>query len=253
MHRFLKSFYPGICATVLLFGNSLHLAQAQATATPHHWKSSAESAARAQVFAAVPASLRDHVQLQWQWSGARGAAVHTCDQAWEVGEIKVQQLARVHVPLRCGTARGSVAGAVQLLAPVWQTTRALPAQHVLAASDLQTTRTTVQSLDQLLEREALLGLQLRRDTAAHTVLGWSQLVRPVVLRKGDRLEIRASHEGVTVHVDGVATRPTRLGERTVVRNVRSQELIHGRLIAPRLLEADAQRQGGVKVVMESND
>ena len=249
-HRFTRHSAWLLWSCIPLLFPSLGVA-----AEPHAWQPAAEAAAHAQLMEALPPTLRDTVTLHWEWRGARGAATAPCAVAWEIGTIKVQQLDRIHVPLQCAALRGSVAGKAVLVAPLWQTAHDLPARHVLAAHDLQSTRAVVQDLDQLIERHLLLGLQLRRDTPERTVLGWSQLVRPIVLRQGDALEIRASHAGVSVHMPAVATRPARLGDETVVRNVRSQQLVRGKLVAPRLLEADAQRSnaGSVKVVMESND
>jgi flagella basal body P-ring formation protein FlgA len=181
---------------------------------------------------ALPAAQREGAQVQIGFGAARGAAHQPCPGGWEMGPLNFRHLARVTVPLRCESQRGSVVAQVQARAPVWTLRADVPAGRALRAEDLQLQLRELTQLEALLPESALLGMQLRADGRSGQMLEPRDIARPVVVRRGDKVEIRAQDDGVQVSVAGIATGSGKLGETAVVRNARSGRPVKGTLIAP---------------------
>lgn len=205
---------------------------------------------REAVLRSLPEEMREHVQLQVDIQGMRGAAAQDCATPWEMSPVDTSHWSRVHVPLRCGNARGSVVARVQLQAPTWVTVRDLPQGHRLQPEDLTSRMQQVHKLDDVRPLQSLTDWVLKRPLPTGSAPGVRDLQRPLYARKGDKLEIRAEHAGITVSAQAIAPRAAYQGETLRVRNVHSNEWVSGVLIAPGVLQASAQRSGGVKVVLE---
>lgn len=183
----------------------------------------------------------------------RGAALHACSSAWQWEPVDLRNWKRVHIGVRCEGVAGSLVGQVHARAPVWTAARALPKGHRLQGQDLQQQMRAVDGLQQLVDQSALVQMQLRKPLRAGAPVQAHDLERTVYARKGEAVEIRASVDGITVSTQGLAGRTAYQGETLRVRNLRSQQWVTGRLIAPGVLEASDQPSGGVKVQVQSTD
>lgn len=202
----------------------------------------------------APAAARGQLHMQWSWSAPRGAAAFACASGWQVHAAKMHNLARMTVPVSCEGARGSVVAKLTLHAPVWTLVRDMPAQATVHAADLRQQVQAVRSLQALLPAEMLYGTQLRKASATGTALQLRDVERPALLQRGDKVEIRASDAGVSVHVAGEALGSARLGDAVRVRNARTQKVLEGRLVEPGVvLIEEAPATGSVKVLSESSD
>lgn len=246
------------CAAFLLAGTPA-LAAAPATPPPE-LPESVRGAVYRQVHAALlqalPAAQREGAQVQIGFGAARGAAHQPCPGGWEMGPLNFRHLARVTVPLRCESQRGSVVAQVQARAPVWTLRADVPAGRALRAEDLQLQLRELTQLEAPLPESALLGMQLRADGRSGQMLEPRDIARPVAVRRGDKVEIRAQDDGVQVSVAGIATGSGKLGETAVVRNARSGRPVKGTLIAPGVLLAGSQAPKDgvlVQVTAESDD
>ena len=190
-----------------------------------------------------------------QFVAPRGAANTHCPQGWRIDTIALRQLTRVSIPVLCGAERGSVVALLEVRAPVWTLRSDLPRGHSLRPEDLTPQSQRIAQISDVLAASDLIGLQLKNDTPAGQALRARDLLRPIAMRKGDKVEIRAQGDGVQVSVMGVATRTAKLGESVSVRNVRTGRLVQGVLIAPGVLQADSQPPAGAVQVRaaESGD
>lgn len=243
-------------ATAALLGSAGSLCVQAAPAMDPNLPAVLRPQVQAAVLAALPTALQNQVQVQLHFAAARGAAQKRCTDRWHVGPIDVQQLARISVPLECLGERGSVVARVQLHGPVAHLVQDAPAQHRLRPQDITTRTAPIAHADRWLDSAQLPGQLLRKATAAHTPLDTRAVERPVLLRRGDAVQILAHGGGVSVRVAGIATATARLGDTVTVRNARTQQLIKGRLTAPGVVEAGHEPlpgQRSVKVLPESTD
>lgn len=181
----------------------------------------------------------------------RGAALNPCPSAWQWEAVDLRHWKRVHIGVRCEGVAGSLVGQVHARAPVWTLARTLPKGHHLQAQDLEQQIRAVDSLQHLIDQTRLLQMQLRKPLRAGATVQAQDLQRAVFARRGETVEIRASLDGITVSTKGLAERTAYQGETLRVRNLRSQQWVTGRLIAPGVLEASDQPSGGVKVQVQS--
>lgn len=207
------------------------------------------------LFERLAPSHRTHLEIDIQVHGARGAALQTCAQDWRWGPVDTQHWLRIHVPVQCGSQKGSWVATVKAWGPVWILKKDLPQGHVLYSADLQTERRRIAHAHALLMPADVEQMQLRHAMTAGTVLTPSHLEAPVYVKKGDVLEIRATHAGITVAAPGIAPRTGRKGETMKVRNRKSQQWITGTLVAPQVLLADSEQDlpDAVRVELESSD
>lgn len=229
----------GLCSLV---GHAATSVQAQAQAL-------VEQALDAALSAQQRASLRYEIRV----IAPRGAAAQPCPSAWQWDPIHLAHWQRVRIGVRCEGQTGSLVAVIHARAPVWSTLVDLPKGHRLQAQDLQRHEAPVHRLQDMPEASALVHMQLRKPLPAGTAVQLQHVERAVYARKGEKLEIRATVQGITVSMDGTAERTAYHGETLRARNLRSQQWVTGRLVAPGVLEASDQPSGGVKVQMESSD
>ena len=230
------------------------------TALPPALAQVAHSAVSAAVRQALPAAHRAQADIQVQLGAARGTARQPCEGAWHVTTPVITQLQRLHLPVRCGTATGSVVARVQLHAPTWVTRQTLAAGHTLQAHEVEVRPQALHTLDVLWPDMAVQGLQLRKALPTGSVLRARDVERPVLLRRGERVEIRAAADDaagtIAVTVPGIAQGTGRLGEVVTVLNARTQRPVQGRVVAPGVLEAASEPlpdSRAVRVWQESSD
>jgi flagella basal body P-ring formation protein FlgA len=77
----------------------------------------------------------------------------------------------------------------------------------------------------LLGLEEAIGLELRRQVPANGMLTASALVAPLLVRRGERLQISAHAGGITVGATAEALRDGRRGERIPARNTQSKRVV----------------------------
>lgn len=177
----------------------------------------------------------------------RGAALHSCPSGWEWEPLNLHHWSRVHIGVKCQGRAGSLVALVQAKAPLWVSAHNLPQGHRLQAQDIKQQVLLVGNTEDINNDLAWLGRTLRKPLTAGTALHARHLTVPVYARKGDKVEIRASVEGITVSVAGIATRTGYEGDIVRVRNLSSQQWVTGRLTAPGVLEPTEPPRGGVKV------
>lgn len=191
------------------------------------------------------------VGLSWQIQiGARrGAALSNCRDEWKVAAFQVQRLSRVSVPLTCNGQRGSVVLAINAKAPVWTLKHAVAAGQQLRAQDLALLPRPITQLNDVSAATNWVGARMKKAQDAGHLLQPQDVERPVLARKGDKIEIRAQGDGVQVSVDGIATSTGKLGETVTVRNARTGKPVKGMLIAPGVLQVQplASSTGSVHI------
>lgn len=222
-----------------------------------HASTSVQAQAQARIEQALDSALsaqqRASLTRQIRVASPRGAALQPCPSGWQWAPVSLEYWQRVHINVHCEGRAGSLVAVIDARAPVWATASDLPKGHRLQAQDLQRQEAPVHSLQDMPDAATLVHMQLRKPLRAGTALRLQHLERAVYARKGEKVEIRASVQGITVSMDGIAARTAYQGETLRVRNLRSQQWVTGRLVAPGILEASDQASGGVKVQMQSND
>lgn len=193
---------------------------------------------------ALPRALHSTATVQVQFMAPRGAAATPCPQGWRVEAVALERLSRVSIPVHCAGQRGSVVAQLQVHAPIWTLRADTPAGHHLRTQDLEQRMQRITHRDEALPADALLGRQLKADGQAGQALQARHVLRPVAMRKGDKVEIRAQGDGVQVSVMGIATSTGKLGDTVTVRNARTGRPVKGLLIAPGVLQAAQQAPGG---------
>ncbi|HEX3140592.1 MAG TPA: flagellar basal body P-ring formation chaperone FlgA, partial [Rhizobacter sp.] len=193
--------------------------------------------ARSVLAAALPEAEARRVTVAVQVVSARQAAKAPCPSGWQIDEPDFRQFRRVVVNASCDGAKGSFIARLQVSAPAWVMKADQPAGHVLAADDVGAELREVHSLAELTAPRDWVGLPLKHSLHAGAGLKASDVERPVLVRRGEKVEIVASQDGVTVAVAGEAMGSGRLGETVSVRNVRTKRVVQGRVTAAQTVEA----------------
>lgn len=120
---------------------------------------------------------------------------------------------------------------------------ALPRGHRLRAEDLEV---VARPQDQLIgvanpTPEELIGLETRFDLHAKDALALHQLLRPVVVRRGDPIELAVDQNGLRVACLGLAQADGRVGDVIGVKNTASGAQLQGRVVGPGQIQIEAGR------------
>lgn len=106
--------------------------------------------------------------------------------------------------------------------------------HVIAAGDIGIVRKELSELngDYLTDSAHAVGYSVRRTLAAGAVLGPKDLSIPKMIRRGQRVSIRAMSAGFAVSMSGEALADGSAGERIRVRNEQSARVVEGIIVEP---------------------
>ncbi len=115
----------------------------------------------------------------------------------------------------------------------------LPAGHVLTADDVAVERREITPGAELFaDAEEAVGRAAQRSLAAGQVLGPRLLIEPLLVRRGDTVQIHARREAVEVVVPGQALDAGRRGQTIRVRNVANGTVIRARVVEPGRVEPE---------------
>lgn len=130
-------------------------------------------------------------------------------------------------------------GDIELLRPVLVTVRPLAKGHQLLVEDLRLTWRDQGKLhngffDQLTE---VVGFELKRSLTSDQPITPNALRPPLLIERGDTVNIQAGRGGVSVQVTGTALEDGRMGQQIRVRNNRSGREVRARVIGSALVSA----------------
>jgi flagella basal body P-ring formation protein FlgA len=114
------------------------------------------------------------------------------------------------------------------------TTRALQPGQIIAAADvsLEERDTLAGGSRALQSLDEAIGHSVRRSLAARALVGATAVEQPVLVKRGERVSLRASNGGIAVTANGEALADGRSGERIRVRNLQSQRVIEATVTGP---------------------
>nr|WP_316638543.1 flagellar basal body P-ring formation chaperone FlgA [uncultured Roseateles sp.] len=169
---------------------------------------------------------------------AKGPAA--CAAGWQFQMLDTRYLSRLRVGARCPGADSASQDFVlraELSAEVLVAAATLPSGRPLAEADLRLERRELAQLgDALSDTEAARGLSPRSTLRAGQPLLRSQLVEPLLIKRGEAVRIMARNGGIEVHASGEALDAGRRNETVRVRNSSTGRIIAARVLGPGLVE-----------------
>ena len=157
-------------------------------------------------------------------------------------ESPATPVGRVTVRVSCTAPspwRLFVPAQVSLFQPVVASTRPLSRGSVVGADDVHLAErdTGLLGSNYLLDPAQAIGMQLKRNVSADSVLSYTQLENNRIVRRGDKVVISAGNSSVSVKMPGEALEDGTQGEQIRVRNSRSNRVIRARVTGPGQVEA----------------
>jgi len=165
-----------------------------------------------------------------------------CDQPLTASLENPQQPAgRVTLRVRCdGSAPWSifVSGQVNLYRDVVVATRPIKRNSIIQTGDITLAERDVGNLKQgyLLSLDSVAGSLATRGLQHDQVVSPNQIRPPEAVKRGEQVVITAVSGSVRVRMPGEALSDGAIGEQIRVRNLRSQRIIHARVIGPGQVE-----------------
>ncbi len=113
------------------------------------------------------------------------------------------------------------------------TAQALKRGSQITKTDLRTQRVNLAETRNgtLYNMEEAVGMELRRSLAAAAPLRIRDLAEPMVIKRGDRVQIAARLGGLRVLMPGTALANGRIGEQIAISNDRSDRKVRAKVIA----------------------
>ena len=157
-------------------------------------------------------------------------------------ESPATPVGRVTVRVSCTAPspwRLFVPAQVSLFQPVVVSPRPLSRGSVVGADDVHLAErdTGLLGSNYLLDPAQAIGMQLKRNVSADSVLSYTQLENNRIVRRGDKVVISAGNSSVSVKMPGEALEDGTQGEQIRVRNSRSNRVIRARVTGPGQVEA----------------
>ncbi|UJJ32149.1 flagellar basal body P-ring formation chaperone FlgA [Halopseudomonas maritima] len=157
-------------------------------------------------------------------------------------ESPATPVGRVTVRISCSAPspwRLFVPAQVSLFQPVVVSTRPLSRRAVVSAQDVRLAERDTGLLgdNYLLDPAQAIGMQLKRNISADSVLSYTQLERNRIVQRGDKVVISSGNSNVSVKMPGEAMEDGTQGQQIRVRNTRSGRVIRARVTGPGQVEA----------------
>ncbi|KZE31752.1 flagellar basal body P-ring formation chaperone FlgA [Crenobacter luteus] len=179
------------------------------------------------------AGLRD-AQLRLRLIPPReAAALPPCREAVRVEALDTTSLSRLRFAARCPAPDGwhlAYTVRAEVDARVVVASRPLAAGAILTEDDASWTRRTLYELESGLREPAeAVGLGATRPIKAGQILTHKLLESPVLVKRGERIEIVARKDGVEVSVPGESLENGRRGDIVRVKNSASGKSLRARV------------------------
>lgn len=118
---------------------------------------------------------------------------------------------------------------IKISSPVVISAKPIPKGKIIEASDLIIQKRNITNLTQgfYTKPKNLIGLISNRSIAMGEPLFLRQLKQPMVIKKGQQVQIIANNSRVNVRMEGIALMPGQIGERIKVKNLSSEKVIEG--------------------------
>lgn len=126
-----------------------------------------------------------------------------------------------------GARRWYVSVRVHWMAEAIVTRKNIPARTLLTMDMMTKSRTDIagHSGNWWNDARELAGMRLNRPLAAGAMIQSNQVTMPPLVKRGDTVTIILEAGGLHIRTEGTALRSAVAGERIMVRNMRSQEII----------------------------
>ena len=113
-------------------------------------------------------------------------------------------------------------------------TKPMPRGAVLSKGDIRFVRKNVSTLRRgyLISIDDILNKQLKRSLFSEAILSPSVLVSQKIIKRGQKVSIRAANKSLDIRMSGHALMDGEAGQRIRVRNDQSKRIVEGRIIAP---------------------
>lgn len=116
--------------------------------------------------------------------------------------------------------------------------RNLPAKTLITEEDITYEKRELSKLphDILLEKEKIIGKETRSGLMAGSFFRASYLAEPLLIKRNQEVEILAKGKNFIVKTKGIALQNGRMNEFIKVKNLSSQKIIQGKVIAEGVVE-----------------
>ncbi len=149
----------------------------------------------------------------------------------------------VTVGVRCSAPKPwslIVQAKVEVMEPVVVSARPLQRGEVLRADDLELAERDLASLrgGYFGDPSEVVGMKLKRSLGVGLPLQRGMLAAPIVIKRGDRVSIRAAGGGLDVRMQGEALEAGARGDTIRVRNLSSKRELEARVAGPGQVEVN---------------
>jgi flagella basal body P-ring formation protein FlgA len=169
--------------------------------------------------------------------GSSARQLEPCNQPPQVTGGSANELHRLRLKVRCPEPNGwqlEVKTEVQLWLPVLVTTRVIDRGDVISAADIKRQEVDINKSPRgfFHKSEQVIGLGAKRRIRDSQVLNPSVIALPLAIKRGDKVTIVASRDGINASMAGEAISNGAEGEIIRVRNLSSGKTIEAKVIAP---------------------
>lgn len=121
---------------------------------------------------------------------------------------------------------------IKLLRNVVVTNRHIAKGHVFRAEDLQLVKVDTRSLryGYFIKLEEIVGKLAKRIMVKNKVVNPANLAYPMLIHRGDKVNLIAANNKIKVSVKGVALKGGRIGEFISVKNLTSDRIIEAKVV-----------------------
>jgi len=134
--------------------------------------------------------------------------------------------------------RVKIWGYVEAKVPVIILKRPVLNKSILSEEDIEVELKPLSRLPQdvILDKNSVLGKEVRMSLKAGTILRYSHLERPVIIKRNQMVYIIARGKNFVVKARGLALQEGREGASIKVKNISSKKILWGKVISPEEVE-----------------
>lgn len=163
-----------------------------------------------------------------------------CTQPLNLSSPSPMDLGRQHIKIQCGAPKPwalNVPVTLNLYTNVVSTNQPVPRGITLRDQHLDYKWQNLADLRNgyFIKKEQVIGKQSKRALSGQTIVSEHLILPALMVRKGDRVMIMAKKGAMNVKMPGEALNNGREGRQIRVKNVRSQRIVKGKVVAPGLV------------------
>lgn len=125
-----------------------------------------------------------------------------------------------------------VSSKIEIIGDIVMAKRTIPRGAIISSEDVSTERSIINQVQYggFSSPSEIIGMTAKRTIRQNNIISSHLLTPPTLVKRGDKVVIKAKNSAISVKMNGIALSDGKLGQQISIKNARSNRVIKGRVV-----------------------